>query len=86
MDILPKFDIFVICTEFCQTFCWFFETDIIVTFLLTTIRCCWQMLLPVGCWWLMLLAIVADVKATLFVYVNPQFLVFVADVIVTLLG
>ena len=55
-------------------------------FLLTTIRCCWQMLLPNGCQWLMLLAIVADVKATFFVYVNPQFVGIVADVIATLLG
>ena len=42
------------------------------------------MLLPVGCLWLMLLAIVADVKATVFfVCGNPQ-LIDVADVMATL--
>ena len=56
-------------------------------FLLTTIgvvgRCCCQLVVMAD-----VFAIVADVKATLFVCVNPQLLnVFVvADVITTLLG
>ena len=46
------------------------------------------MLLPYGCVWLMILAIVADVKATVFFYLwKPQFdeCLVVADVITTLL-
>ena len=85
---LPKFDIFVIC-------CWIWPTffDIFCD------RCychffCWQPFDAVGrcCCQLVVmadvLAIVADVKATLFVCINPQLLnVFVvADVITTLLG
>ena len=47
------------------------------------------MLLPYGCVWLMFLAIVADVKATVFVYLwKTTYLMYcliVADVIATLL-
>ena len=44
-----NFDIFVIVAEFVPNFFVVFVTDIIVTFLLTTNECYWQMLLPVGC-------------------------------------
>ena len=47
------------------------------------------MLLPVGCLWLMFLAIVADVNATVFFFVcgKPQLMncLVVADVMATLL-
>ena len=50
---------------------------------ITTIGWYWQMLLPVGCCWLMLLAIVADVETTVFIICGDPQLVVVADVMAT---
>ena len=60
-----------------------FVTDVIVTCFDNHVvgRCYCQLVVD----WLMLLAIVADVKATFFICVNPQMLIL-ADVIATFLG
>ena len=60
-----------------------FVTDIIVTCFLTTMLLADVIARLLD--WLMLLAIVADVKATFFICVNPQMLIL-ADVIATFLG
>ena len=70
-------------SDLCQTFCCFCDRYYCHLFFDNHVvgRCYCQLVVD----WLMLLAIVADVKATFFICVNPQMLIL-ADVIATFLG